>query len=162
MSPQKWDVWLVITAQGWGVPGESTEVVLLPLPVPFCLSASFLPPTPSPTAVSPTMQPYLVPTHPTSLPLTLCATSNSLHNLSSWPHTTLVTAAPSAASFTWLPQTHTRRSVNLINTQITLMHKHKHRHLLMHTYLLSIGAIFITVIKIRPSCNFDPLIIRRL
>lgn len=40
MSPQKWDVWLVITAQGWAVPGESTGVVLLTPPcplLPFCL-----------------------------------------------------------------------------------------------------------------------------
>lgn len=45
-SPQKWDVWLVITAQGWAVPGESTGVVLLTPPcplLPFCLLSSPFP-----------------------------------------------------------------------------------------------------------------------
>lgn len=69
---QKWNVWLVITAQGWAVPGESTGVVLLPLPIP-----SWLPHHPhyhltSHAALSSTRLPTHPATNPPFLSLTLC------------------------------------------------------------------------------------------
>lgn len=101
MSPQKWNVWLVITAQGWAVPGESTAVVLLPLPCPLCLFP--IPNRPLPFLYHLTIRESQSegPTHPTFLCLWPCvSTSKSRHNLSWWPHTTLDTAARPAAGLT--------------------------------------------------------------
>lgn len=142
MSPQKWNVWLVITAQGWAVPGESTGVVLLPLLVPQCLL-----PTPS-CAASPSTKSYLgtPPPPPFSVsdplcqPLIPCAISH--HGLS--PRWTGLALSQREKKGQWSQDEPHRDQQNL---------QEAHG---------SAGPFSPLSSKIPPSCNSHPLIMCRL